>query len=86
MPYIDAARRLDLDLGAGPQTVGELNYKVSRTLQSYLNFKKVWNQGKISYQLINDVVGALESSKLEFYRRLAVPYEETKIKTQGDIY
>jgi hypothetical protein len=33
-----------------------------------------------------DAVGAIECCKLEFYRRVAVPYEERKIKTNGDVY
>lgn len=40
----------------------------------------------LNYQMINDVMGALESAKLEFYRRIAVPYEETKRKDNGDVY
>lgn len=34
----------------------------------------------------DDVAGALECCKLEFYRRVAVPYEEAKIKLNGDCY
>lgn len=33
-----------------------------------------------------DALGALECCKLEFYRRVAVPYEDGKIKTNGDVY
>jgi hypothetical protein len=39
----------------------------------------------ISYQRINDVMGALEGAKLELYRRTATPYEDEKIKTNGDV-
>jgi hypothetical protein len=39
-----------------------------------------------SYQSINDVLGALEGAKLEFYRRIAAPYEDTKIQENGDVY
>jgi hypothetical protein len=41
---------------------------------------------KLSYQTINDIVGALEGAKLEFYRRVAVPYEESKRRINGDVY
>lgn len=37
-----------------------------------------------SYQTINDVVGALEGTKLEFYRRQATPHEQIKIHENGD--
>lgn len=33
-----------------------------------------------------DIQGALECCKLEFYRRVAVPYEDRKIKLNGDVY
>jgi len=32
------------------------------------------------------VIGALEACKLEFYRRAVVPYEDKKIKENGDVY
>jgi len=31
-------------------------------------------------------MGALEGAKLEFYRRVVVPYEEKKMKENGDVY
>jgi len=40
----------------------------------------------LSYQTINDIVGALEGAKLEFYRRIAVGYEEQKRHDNGDVY
>jgi hypothetical protein len=33
-----------------------------------------------------EAVGAIECCKLEFYRRVAAPYEDRKIKTNGDVY
>jgi len=44
-----------------------------------------YNQGP-SYQTINDIIGALEGAKMEFYRRVVVPYEDKKIKDNGDVY
>ena len=61
------------------KTAGELNYAITEML---IAFSK---QGS-GYQSINDVVGALEGAKLEFYRRVAVPYEDEKIKENGDVY
>jgi len=40
----------------------------------------------LSYRTINDILGALEGAKLEFYRRVAVPYENSKLSENGDIY
>src|SRR4051812_23213721 len=59
---------------------GELNFLITDLINDYLN-----NKG-LSYGTINDVLGALKGSKLEFYRRVAVPYEEQKRVNNGDVY
>jgi hypothetical protein len=41
---------------------------------------------KEDFPLRADIAGALECCKLEFYRRVAVPYEDQKIKSNGDVY
>jgi hypothetical protein len=40
----------------------------------------------LTYQTMNDCLGALEGAKLEFYRRVVVPYEEQKKYENGDVY
>jgi hypothetical protein len=90
MPYIKEEERKSLvvqyegtncmDLGVMfPDNPGELNYVITMLIKNYFN-------NKPCYQSINDVVGALEGAKLEFYRRVAVPYEDSKIKENGDVY
>lgn len=86
MPYIKQEARLELDEGAYPTTVGELNYLLTRQMIKYVSMQTSGVRGALNYQIINDVMGALESAKLEFYRRIAVPYEETKRKDNGDVY
>jgi hypothetical protein len=39
-----------------------------------------------NYQVINDIIGALEGAKMEFYRRVVIPYEDRKIIENGDVY
>lgn len=85
MPYIKQDRRdtlqvTFLDPTAKIETVGELNYMLTKLIQFYAGEKGT------SYQTINDIVGALEGAKLEFYRRVASPYEDEKIKENGDVY
>lgn len=81
MPYIKQERRKELVAGSLPiETPGELNFKFTSDINYY-----IVNKG-LSYQTINDIVGALEGAKLEFYRRVAAPYEDTKIKENGDVY
>lgn len=86
MPYIKQEDREVLfqqesdGIPMQPQTPGELNYVFT------LFAKQYFAQKGRNYQAINDIVGALESCKLEFYRRVAVPYEDIKIKENGDVY
>jgi hypothetical protein len=79
MPYIKKSRREEL-IDSVCETPGELNYKLTTTIIDYMNFKG------LNYQTINDIVGALEGCKLEFYRRVASPYENKKIEENGDVY
>jgi len=81
MPYVSQESRRRLDAGEPPQDAGELNYAITRMLDAYLIHK-----GGLRYAHLNEVVGALECAKLELYRRLAAPYEDTKIAVNGDVY
>lgn len=83
MPYIKQEDRKYLEgiiledlVISGP---GELNYVFTRIALKYLNTYGV------KYQNINDIIGALEGCKLELYRRIAVPYEEIKLRENGDV-
>jgi hypothetical protein len=81
MPYIKQSDRKELaeDPNRDIENEGELNYVITEMIFHY--FKK-----KPNYKSINAIVGALESAKLEFYRRVAGPYEDKKIKENGDVY
>jgi hypothetical protein len=80
MPYVARDRRKALGEFAEPRTSGELNYQLTTKITAYLK------DHKLSYSTINDILGALEGAKMEFYRRVAVPYEEKKIMENGDVY
>jgi len=79
MPYILKQDR-NRDTKAHPKNPGQLNWIISEAVAYYIK-----GHG-LNYQTINDVVGALECAKQEFYRRLAVPYENRKIIDNGDVY
>lgn len=88
MPYIPKSQRKSIDEmidNVVMENPGELNYAITRLLLGYLLDKKN-ERGHTSYQDINDVLGALEGAKLEFYRRGAATYETKKIKENGDVY
>jgi len=80
MPYIKQDDRDALETGAPIETVGELNYTLTMVLKTYML------EHGLSYAVINDIIGALEGAKLEFYRRVVVPYENAKMAENGDVY
>lgn len=80
MPYIKQYRRDQLDAGATAETSGELNYDLTMLCKDYLE------EYGTNYRTINDIMGALTGAQAEFYRRVAAPYEDTKIAENGDVY
>lgn len=83
MPYIKPERRALLNYfieNHPPENAGELNYLITELIWKYVSLK-----GE-KYQHYNDVMGALEGAKLELYRRKIAPYEDVKIKENGDVY
>lgn len=82
MPYINQEERPQYDEALGKvisllkeqpleSVDGHLNYVVTRIV------KEVY---PLRYFHINRAVGVLECIKHEFYRRVAAPYEDTKIE------
>ena len=56
---------------------GDMNYCISTLIGKVM--------GKPSYAKIAIITGVLENVKQEFYRRVGMPYEESKIVQNGDI-
>jgi hypothetical protein len=89
MPYIVDGKRLYLDdeINALARAIeaasseegraGNLNYSITRLIDRLYDRR---------YSEINDAVGVLECVKLEFYRRVAAPYEDKKCVENGDVY
>lgn len=93
MPYITPEKRTNLDLVIDQlhqQLVklqvddelnnmeGNLNYVITALLT------KIYSTS--SYSEINDAVGMLECCKQEYYRRVAIPYEDQKCFENGDVF
>ena len=83
MPYIRQADRDFLDpqivaLARSISSVGELNYAITRLISDFAS--------PLSYERIALVTGVLENVKQEHYRRVASPYEDSKIEANGDVY
>jgi hypothetical protein len=55
---------------------GEMNYLITSTLL------KIYEESYFNY---NKAIGMIECVKQEFYRRRVAPYEDKKIKENGDV-
>jgi hypothetical protein len=80
MPYIKQVERSQIDehidkiFIASP---GHLNYAITRLIHNYIKAMG------LKYARLNDVIGVLECAKMELYRRITAPYEDTKIIENG---
>jgi len=90
MPYIREREWLDRNLAPlitamtdDPNvSAGEVNYAITRIVAA-------WHPDGVknmSYEALNAKLGVLEAVKLELYRRVVAPYEDTKCKENGDVY
>lgn len=64
----------------GAVTPGEINYLITQLLIKQANMHGV------NYTNLNMLVGAVESAKTEFQRRVVAPYEDQKAYDNGDVY
>lgn len=85
MPYIKTEKREQFnkpieELVCGVRTTGELNYIITRLFHRFIQ-----NQHTICYDLLNSMIGVLESVKQEFYRMVVAPYEDKKRFDNGCI-
>ena len=87
MPYIKPGKRakynavlkelIEILKTLPPEEVdGELNYVFTKLL------KEIY---PLRYFHLNKAIGVLECAKLEYYRRVAAPYEDKKIQESGDV-
>lgn len=80
MPYIPQDRRAEIDSGMVPQTPGELEYKLMWECVRYLRMRER------RFATMNEIVGVLETTKMEFARRVLRTYEDRKLVEAGDIH
>lgn len=85
MPYVTPDARKRLDAGGEPRGPGELNYALTVLVDRYLA-GAAGEDGRTRYAHLNEAIGVLECAKLELYRRVAAPYEDEKIRENGDVY
>ncbi len=81
MPYINKKLRTAV-MKAGASNVGELTYALTRTVLDYLS--RVPDLPR--FKDYAEILGALETVKMELYRREIGPYEDQKRAENGDVY
>lgn len=88
-PYLPLERRAELSppqyAGRPPapmQGPGDLTYLLTETCLDYLRHLGA----EPCFADYADILGALEATKLEFYRRLVAGYEDQKRAQNGDVY
>lgn len=79
MPYVLQNRRVALELTRHAETQGELNYLLTLEMLDYLD------RHGLSYDTLNEIVGAATLATQEFIRRIVNAYEDGKIVTNGDL-
>ena len=84
MPYIKPSDRKPIDdsvkeLADKLNNAGEFNYAFTSLLHLYLD------KDRLRYQYLNEMIGMLECCKMELYRKVIAPYEDTKIAENGDV-
>jgi len=93
MPYVKKSQRENLDPAIDElvnrivltceqdkcEPDGMLNYAMTRMLL------KTMAKGA-TYIRLERAIGCLESCKQEFYRRVVAPYENRKVKENGDVF
>jgi len=80
MPYIMEERKRALLAGAAPNTAGELNFIISDLAGKYVA------RNGLQYSVLAQVTAALNDAKAEFERRVVAPYEDDKLRLNGDVY
>lgn len=73
---------MDQPFCGNDQLCGQLNYIIFRIAKRLCD---PTYDGSRRYARMNTIVGAIESAKAEFQRRIVNPYEDEKIQENGDV-
>ena len=85
MPYVTESRRVVLDdmrlkdVGWECRNAGDLCYCIYKMMVTYLR------KHERKFLVMAQAMSAAENAVREFYRREVAPYEDEKIKENGDI-
>ena len=80
MPYLTSENKERMLDSLYPETAGELNFALTTLCRRY------FSKSKQNYEAYNAVIGALESCKLEYYRKQVSIYEDKKELENGSVW
>jgi hypothetical protein len=86
MPYIDKARRDDIHYAANHIDLSQITSPGELVFALTVVCWETFKDSEQRFADLNAIIGALENTKLEFYRRVSAPYEDDKIEENGDVY
>ena len=93
MPYIAPKNRVKLDneIAALAEKINAMKAEPGNNTEGNMNYAISWlielvYGSNYRYRDVNDVVGMLECAKMEFYRKVAAPYEDIKEQENGKVY
>jgi len=84
MPYIKQEKRKEIDpllqnIFPILKEKGDYNYVITTIIHNYIK------DNGLRYSTLNDSIGIVECVKQELYRMIVSPYEDIKIKENGEI-
>ena len=93
MPYLDKEQRPELDehIDKLIDILKDLSNSQMSLKLCYIISKLTWKlcgfgcSGRFRFDRLNAVMGAIEMAKLEFNRRIILPYYKLKMKRTGDL-
>jgi len=85
MPYIPQESRKDYDLALQDLDFDEKAKKGELTYVLYVIALRYIETKGTSYTTVSDAIGCLTDSAEEIRRRILNPYEDEKIKENGDV-
>jgi len=89
MPYIEDHKFRKLYSSSTKELTSILKRIPKKKMHGHLNYiltKLIVDINPQGYKELNAIIGTLECMKLELYRRMVAPYEDIKIKENGDVY
>lgn len=81
VPHVDVEAKERIKSGDDPQTVGELTYALTRPIKAFIRSRE-----KRNFETFALVLGALSSVTKDFYDHIVKPYEDQKVRENGNAW